>query len=483
MRGAGLTGAGYVLTQTITFASYIALARLATPEVFGAFAAAWTLVGVSSFLVESGMSSALIQRKDRLDEAAATAVVATFAAGLGLTALALACSPLVGLYFHSRRIGLVAAAMSGVLFLNAITIVPDALMRRRFSFLRRGVIDPIDALAYGAAAAALLAIGMGVWGLVIATYAAGVIRIATVWLFNRWLPDLRLVSFRMWRELASYGRHMLTSEFLRQVSTIANAALLGRFLGLAPLGEYRFGWRMATQAAIPATSAGVYVLFPAFARIADDLDRFRSAFLRSVRLYAVFVVPIGFALPPLAIQITVAFLGAAWRSTGSVLAALAGVTAAFPLLMLANEVFKAANRPSLVARVALITTAGTLATMAAFLPLGITAVAGGISAAYVAAGAYALRKVGAVLDLRPATILASLRPPVFASCAMAGALVVFAHLIRDASGDPELIRLGWLAAESATGFSVYVIALYLLAPATVAEFVRLLTTLVRRDRA
>ena len=75
VRGAGITGAGVLLTQVITFASYIVLARLAGPAVFGTFAAAWTLVGFSTIFVESGMSAALIQRRDRLEEAASTAVV------------------------------------------------------------------------------------------------------------------------------------------------------------------------------------------------------------------------------------------------------------------------------------------------------------------------------------------------------------------------------------------------------------------------
>src|SRR5262245_25864824 len=81
VRGASVTGLGNLLTQVITFASYVVLARLASPEVFGTLAAGWTIVGASSFVVESGMSSALIQRRDRLEEAAATATVATFGAG------------------------------------------------------------------------------------------------------------------------------------------------------------------------------------------------------------------------------------------------------------------------------------------------------------------------------------------------------------------------------------------------------------------
>jgi O-antigen/teichoic acid export membrane protein len=480
IRGASLTGAGYLLTQVITFASYVALARLAGPHVFGTLAAAWTIVGVSAFVAESGMSSALIQRRDRLQEAAATATVATFAAGAALSLLALALSPLVGRYFHSHEVGLVAAAISGVLFLDAVTVVPDALLRRRFSFLRRGVVDPINALSYGAVAATLLALGMGVWALVIATYASGLLRVGTVWFFTRWRPDLHTISFSIWRELAGYGRHIVASEFLRQISSIVNTALVGRFLGLAALGEYRFGWRMATQAAMPVTAAGAYVLFPAFARISDDAERFRAAFLRSLRLFAVFVVPVGFALAPIGEQVVVAFLGERWQAAGQVLAALAGVTVMVPLITLATEVFKAANRPDLVARVTFSQTLGMIILMVALLPLGITAVAAGISAVYIVTGSYALRHVARVLALPARAILAELFRPLLAASAMAAALALFAEFLVPADGASTAVRLLWLAAEAALALVVYGAVLRAIAPATVAEFVHALHASIRR---
>ena len=477
VRGAGVTGLGNLLTQVLTFASYVVLARLASPEVFGTLAAGWTIVGASSVLVESGMSSALIQRQDRLEEAAATATVATFAAGIGLALLALALSPVVGLFFHSHEVGLVAAALSGMLFLNAATIVPDALLRRRFSFLRRGVVDPIDAVTYGIVGATLLALGLGVWGLVIATYVAGFVRIAAVWLFVRWAPNLRLVSFAMWRDLARFGRHIVASELLRQVRGIANTVLLGRFLGLAPLGEYKFGWRMATQAAIPVTTAGAYVLFPAYARIAEDSERFRAGFLRSLRLVSAFALPVSFALVPLGTQIAVAFLGEPWRLAGHVLAALAGVTAMFPLIILANEVFKAANRPQLVARVSLALTIGMVAGTIALLPLGVTAVAGGMSLAYLLAGAYALGHVARVFALPFKTLGAELSRCGLASAAMAGVLALFAAYVVDVHGEPVFVSLGWLAAEACLGILVYGLVLRILAPATVRELVQALHAL------
>jgi PST family polysaccharide transporter len=471
VRGASFTGVGSILTQAVTLASYVVLARLAGPSVFGAFAAAWILVGVGTLFAESGMSAALIQRSDRLDEAAATALLSTLAAGVALSLIALAASPLVGLYFHSHEIGLLAAALSGVLFLNAVTVVPDALMRRRFSYVRLMIVDPLNALTYGGAGAVALAAGMGAWGLVLATYAASVVRVTAVLVLGRWAPDLRRASFSMWRELAQYARHVVASEVVREIGGIASTALLGRFVGIAPLGEYRFGWRMATQAGLPVAAASAHVLLPAFARIADDLERFRSAFLRSARVVSVLVLPVSFALVPLGEPAAVTLLGSSWRTAGHVLAALAGVAAALPAIALATEVFKAANRPDFLPRMSLLLTIATLVLMAASLPFGVVAVGGAMSVAYLLTAFYALTQVSRILVLPLRRVGASLAGPAVAAAGMTGLLFVF-RAVWNVEARATLVQLGWLGASLLVAVAAYALLLRLVAPSAARELVQ-----------
>src|SRR4029453_12389652 len=99
-----------------------------------------------------GMLSALIQRRDRLDEAADTALVATLVAGLLLGLVGLGLAPLVGRFFGSHEATLVAAAMSGCVLVRQVAVVPDALLQRRFSFARRLVAEPLSIVAFGVAA-------------------------------------------------------------------------------------------------------------------------------------------------------------------------------------------------------------------------------------------------------------------------------------------------------------------------------------------
>jgi O-antigen/teichoic acid export membrane protein len=176
LRGISFSGSGFILARGITLVTYIVLARLITPTELGDFTAGTFVIGIGVLFGGSGMAAAVIQRPDRLEEAAATAVVATSISGLLLTGLAVATAPLIGLIFDSDTAAAVAAATAGVLFLNSARVIPNALLQRRFSFLRRLVVQPAAAVAFGVVAIIATSEGMGVWGLVAGQYSSSGVR-------------------------------------------------------------------------------------------------------------------------------------------------------------------------------------------------------------------------------------------------------------------------------------------------------------------
>src|SRR3954454_5034770 len=181
LRGSALAFGGYGLTQVLNFVAYAALARVVTPHDFGLYAAGAVISGVAMLFAESGMLAALITRVDRLEEAHKTAPAGNVVSGVGLVALSVAVSPLVGLAFGNKQVGVVSAALSGVLLIRAMSIVPDALLQRRLSFARRLLGDPLGVVAFGITGIAIVLGGAGVWAVVAASYAAMIVRTVLVW--------------------------------------------------------------------------------------------------------------------------------------------------------------------------------------------------------------------------------------------------------------------------------------------------------------
>jgi PST family polysaccharide transporter len=469
VRGAGLAGAGYVIGQILTLGFYVVLARLASPDDFGEFAAGSVLVFVGLLFSESGMMAALIQRRDRMDEAASTAVVATAASGVGLSLAALGAAPLVGLVFHSETIGKVAAVTSGMVLLHSLQVVPEALLQRRFSFVRRLIIQPAGVLAFGIAAVIATANGLGVWGLVIGYYCGAVIEVAFSWGMVGWRPQLRLASFAMWRELIGYGRFVLASVAIMRLGEQVPVVLIGRGIGTNALGQYRYAGRIAATPLALIVQAAAYVIFPALSRIAVNRERLRVASVRSLRLMCAVGFPLGLLLIPLGIPTAVIVFGDNWEEAGRAVMFLAGFPVGATLISFASEVVKADGRSDIQARLHVVTAISSTLLMVALLPFGLVGVCAGISLGTLVGGSYAVWRVQDLLELPYRELLSAVSTPFLAGALMVALLAPVEFLAVDAGARSTVAGLLLLGAEALLGFSIYAVALRLLAPGTFRE--------------
>jgi len=485
IRGASLSAGGLVVSQGMNFAFYLVLARLASPEDFGIMAAALIVVGAAILFAESGLISALIQREGDVEEAANTALVATVLAGIALGLVSLAVSPLVGAFFDSREITQAAAAMSGFLVLRAAALVPDGLMRRRFSFARRLVVEPGAVIAFGVVAITLCAQGYGFWGLVIGQYASVLAQLVLSWALARWRPRPGLASFSMWREMAGFGRHLILADAVQRVASELPTALVGRYVGTGALGQYRYGFRFASQPFAVLLNTASFVLFPALSRITRDPPRFRAAFVRSLRWVSVMAFPAGFVFLPIGEPLLVVLLGEEWRAAGLALMAMFAYTTARCFDSLATEAIIAWGEPRLVARMHLIGLTLSAMLMISLLPLGLVGVAAGLSLSAVGVAVYAMVAVCRKIEVPLAQAATELWPPALAAAAMAAAMLALEKVLdADAHGVLEGVLL--LALEVAIGAVVYFGVLALLRPTTIRDLLggaKRLLGIVRRRLA
>ncbi|HUT77849.1 MAG TPA: oligosaccharide flippase family protein, partial [Polyangia bacterium] len=424
VRGVSLAGSGFILARTISLTTYIVLARLVTPTELGQFTAGSILVGIGLLLAGSGMQAALIQRRDRLEEAAATAVIATVLAGLVIALIGWAVSPLIGSLFDSSTVAAVAAAMAPVLFLQSTRVVPNALLQRRFSFLRRLVVEPASAIAFGIGAIVATSSGLGVWGLVIGQYAAVTTDLILSWGLVQWRPKLSLASFAMWRELVRYGRHVLAGTTVRRVGDRIPILATGAFVGNAALGQLQYANRIVTTPFAMLVTGVSYVVFPAFARISQDGRRLKVALLKSLRWTAMVSMPIGLILIALGEPLAILVFGERWSEAGEATRALCLFIPAQAIAAVLGEGFKGAGQPPERTKVNIAGVLAGVATMAALLPLwGLIGVAIGISVDAIVSAGFSISRTRRALGVPPREALGVLAAPFFAALLMVTVLL------------------------------------------------------------
>ena len=478
VRGAGVAGAGYVITQLLTLATYLVLARLATPDDFGEFAAGAILVNFAILLVglESGILDALVQRRERLEEAAATAVIATLASGIFFSLLALAVSPLIGDLFDSSRVGAIAAACSGLLFLRTITVVPLALLQRRFSYVRRVIVEPIGVVVFAVTTIIATSNDMGAWGLVLGTYAQFGVDAVLSWGLMRWRPRLRLASVAEWRQLVGFARYVFSATAILRVGEQVPTLLLGRYVSEAALGQFRYAIRIASFPFTVLLAAASYILFPAFSRIAElrDPPRLRRAFLRALRWVAVVSLPASAIVLALGRPTAILVFGPTWEDAGEAAMALCAYPAAGALASVIVNALIAEARPDLVARLHGVQFVFGVSAMVALLGFDLIGVATGISIGLVAGAVYAFIAARRVIGIPLGKMLSQLVAPGVAAVGMGGALLALDMLVIDAADHGTAAGLALLAGEGALGIALYAAILHPLAPHHAGELLGLI---------
>lgn len=472
--------AGLLTSQAISFAGFIVLARLAPPRTFGAYAAASILLGAGQIFTESGMRAAVIQRSDRVQEAASTAFAANIIGAFCLAGLAAACAPLIGLFFHSSEITTAAAVLAGTIPISAAAVVPGALLQRRVSF-RFPWVGPFGSLAYVAAAIATLASGLGLWGFVVATYASATASTGAVFALSGWRPSRNLISFEMWRSLARYGRPVLLSLFLRELGLAGSTAIVGRSLGTGNLGRFRFAQRVALQVNSAVVYGSAYVLLPIFSRIWRDEKRFHESILRALRTLTLIVFPLSLSFIPLGVPFTSVLLGAEWRGTGPILMAMSGVGVALALDSISSETFKATGRTDLLPRMHGLTAIAPLGLMLALKSFGAPGMGLGLSLGMMIVAAYAVYGLSGVTRISVRVILSQIRPASGGAILMAAGVYFLDRNLVHAGRHSGLVGVSLLALDVLFAVVLYFGSLLVLSRSSLFELKDLAKLLVSRS--
>lgn len=466
-RGMAMAGGGVVICQLVIVVQTIVLGRLLGPAEVGAFAAGSVLMGFLLVFSHGTLSQALVVREhdaDDMEDAANTVLTVNFASGLVLGIVVLVSSPLMGHLFHSSRIGLITAATSGMVILHLISTVPEALMQRRFQFNQRIVVDPVVKVVFTCVSIAFAVAGYGAWSMVIGSYVSIATEMVMTFWMAKWRPFQGRFSFPIWSEMARFSFPLLIDGIAESLRRTILPVLVGRQLGTADLGQYRYGDRIASMPSQAIIGVCGYVLFPAFSRISGDGIRFRAAFLRALGWTWFAALPFGAMVVLLGEPVVVLLLGEEWRPAGIAAAAMAGIGLGTALDSVGRQVIKGAGRSKLLNWLTALGLVLSLPLLLLLLPFGLIGVGIAVSITFVVVGVVSVALACSVTGTSFRDIVASLGPSTLSVLLAFGVVFPLGHyFVRpDEYGLP--LGLASVVAECLLFLFVYLCVLRFVSP-------------------
>jgi O-antigen/teichoic acid export membrane protein len=454
----------------------VALARIVGPEAFGIVAQAVVYIGIVGLLLDQGFSSALIQRPRLEDDMPGAVVSVNLGVGAALTVATVSVAPAWAAFMGTPQLTFVLAALAPTLFVRSVAITPRAMLMRTMQFRRIGVADISSAAAGGALGVVAALFGASYWALVVQIVTTDVVMALVLLLLGAGSrPNLRMNGLR---RIAGFSwRAFAAGLLINSVSRNIDNLLVGKVQGPEQLAFYGLAYRLLL---LPVQLAGTTigaVLFPAFSRLAHDLDTLRTEMARATRSLATLALPAMALVAASAPQVVLLVFGRQWAPAVPIVQVLAMVGALQAIYQPSTTpLILGLGHAALNLRLAWLTTLVSTVGIVAGLPFGAFGVAIGysVATALLIPVEWIVRR--RLLGMPVRGQLAMLVPGLHVALWAAAAYLLVAAAV---TGHDLLVLALGVPAALLTGVGV----LRLCHPAQLAEFVHLGSRLIGRVRA
>ena len=403
-----------VVILVFGFFGSVVLTHLLTPHDFGTVAIGLSIITVASLLSDGGVGVGLIRREQPPERAELAALAALQLAATACLALAVALAAV-----PFGRAGWVTALMVSSMPLIALQLPGRIVLERSLEYRPLAIVEVGQVVAYYVGATALVAAGLGVWGLAAATLvraAVGTSLMARVSPVGLVRPRF---SWQLVRPLAGFGIRFqaATATFLARDQGLNGSIAL--IAGISTLGLWNLAARLIDLPYLLLSTLW-RVSFPAMAQLVASKEDPGPVIERTIGIAAVgtciVLVGLGASSPGL----IPGLFGERWRGAADVLpGACIGLGIGGSISVATQGYLYAVGDAAAVLRAVLVMTVTLFAVTLPLLPIfGLSAVGLGWLAAGITEGWMLGRGTRRWIDV---DLVGPLFPPVAAGI-VAGAL-------------------------------------------------------------
>ncbi len=345
--------AGTMAQRLVMFVVSIILARLLLPEQFGLIGMLTIFIAVAQTFIDSGFTSALIQKKnhDRTDECS----VFYFNILIGLLAYAaiFVGAPFIA-DFYSEPLLIPLTRVIGLrLIINPFGMIQRTLLNKKLDFKSLTGAMFASSLLSGILGITMAYQGFGVWALVYQQLAAAVLQTVFFWFVNPWRPSL-IFSLASIRALFSFGSKLLASSLLETFFRNIYLVIIGKMFTPATLGFYTKAHSLERMPTQSLTQVVQKVMFPVFSHLQDEPARLQRAMSRAMALLVMMIFPVMIGMAVVARPLVHILLTEKWLPCVPYLQLLCLAGMLYPLHVLNLNVIKSVGRSDLFLRLAVI---------------------------------------------------------------------------------------------------------------------------------
>lgn len=385
-------------SQAIGFVVILVMARLLSPADYGLVGMLTIFIELGGSLADSGFSQALIRRRDRTKTDTSTVFYFNVAVGLFLYGVLWILAPHIARYYDEPILTPLTRAISLLLPINALSVVPRALLSANLNFRSQTLASIVAYLLSGSAGIYLAYSGYGVWAIVGYQLMSQMLYCVMLWIGGRWWPSLSF-SLKSFAEMFGFGSRLAVSGIIDIIYRNSFLLVIGKVYKAADLGYFTRAQQIGGFLSANVSGVVQRVAYPAMCDLQHDKELLRERFLKFSIGVSLIVFPLMWVLISLASPVVEILLGEKWAYAATLLPPLALSFMWHPVQSLNLQVLQVCGRSDLFLRIEILKKIFGVAFLAVAVPFGMKAICwsmvAGSAVSYVINSWYSARLVDA----------------------------------------------------------------------------------------
>ena len=277
--------------QLVTFIVSIVLARILAPEDYGQIALITVFTTIMQVFVDSGLGTALIQKKDANDLDFSSVFYFNFVICLVLYVVMFVAAPFIAGFYGDSSLTPIIRVISLTIIISGVKGIQQSYVSRNMLF-KRFFYSTLGGTIFSAFLGIALAYtGFGVLAIVAQQLSNTAIDTLILWLTVKWRPK-RMFSWRRLKGLLSFGWKMLASSLLDTVYNNVRSLIIGKMYSSSDLAYYDQGQKFPNVIVTNINTSIDSVLLPTMASAQDDADRVKSMTRRAIKTSTYIMAPL-----------------------------------------------------------------------------------------------------------------------------------------------------------------------------------------------
>lgn len=277
--------------QLVSFVVSIVLARILAPEDYGTIALVTVFTAILQVFVDSGLGTALIQKKDADDLDFSSVFYFNVFVCVVLYAGMFVAAPYIAIFYKDTSLTPVIRILSLTIVISGVKGIQQAYVSRNMLF-RRFFFSTIGGTIFSA----FLGIGMayagaGVWALVTQQLSNTMIDTLILWITVKWRPKKAFSWIRL-KTLLTFGWKLLVSSLLDTVYNNLRNLVIGKLYSSADLAFYNQGDKFPKVIVININTSIDSVLLPTMSNAQDDKNRVKQMTRRAIKTSTYIMAPL-----------------------------------------------------------------------------------------------------------------------------------------------------------------------------------------------